>query len=403
MFATILARSLMMRKFRFVLPAIALLIGVSVSSALVMVTTDIEDKVARELRAFGPNMIVLPRSDKIDLTVGGINLGSISEAEYISESDARLIRALPLDVFGDEVKGILGKNAYLYSVVDISGGGKALLAGTWFDEMESVNLWWEIEGAYPKTNDSAILGMTIAEKLGKDVGDTIELSYIENIPTANGSVQFRMSEVFRIAGIVSTGGDDDSRIFADLDSVQNLTNKEGKINIMHISALCNECPLEDIAAVIERELPDVEVKTVEQVAKAEMDTLEMVKNLVGLIAIVSVGASILAVTTTFTLGVIERRKEIGLMKAVGASNWDVMALFLSEGMMIALITGILGFFAGTALSKIIGDYVFNSTISTQYVLILLSLGISIGIVIVSLIIPLRMALRVDPAIVLRGE
>ena len=403
MFATILARSLMMRKFRFVLPAIALLIGVSISSALVMVTTDIEDKVARELRAFGPNMIVLPRSDKIDLTVGGINLGSISDAQYISEADAKLIRDLPLDVFGDKVKGILGKNAYLYSVVDIPGGEKALLAGTWFDEMESVNIWWELQGSYPRTNDSAILGKTIAEKIGKGVGDTLELRYSESIPTTNGSVVFRRSETFKITGIVSTGGDDDSRIFADLDEVQNLTNKEGKVNIMHISALCNACPLEDIASVIEGKLPEVEVKTVQQVAKAEMDTLEMVKNLVGLIAIVSVGASILAVTTTFTLGVIERRKEIGLMKAVGASNWDVIALFLSEGMLIALITGILGFFAGTALSKIIGDYVFNSTISTQYVLIILSLGISIGIVIVSLIIPLRMALRVDPAIVLRGE
>ncbi|MGA1848798.1 MAG: hypothetical protein ACMUHB_05600, partial [Thermoplasmatota archaeon] len=109
MFHRILIKSFRSRKALFILPTIALLIGVSVGSALFMVNLEVEDQIARELRAFGPNLIVVPESDEIDLNVGGINLGSISETGFISEEDAVLIRDLPMEVFGGRVKGVLGK------------------------------------------------------------------------------------------------------------------------------------------------------------------------------------------------------------------------------------------------------------------------------------------------------
>ena len=109
MYTTILLKSFRLRKARYVLPVLALIIGISVGSAFLMVSLNIQDKVATELRQFGPNMVVVPHSDDIELTVGGMSLGTISETKYISETDARMIRDLPLSVFGDRVRGISGQ------------------------------------------------------------------------------------------------------------------------------------------------------------------------------------------------------------------------------------------------------------------------------------------------------
>jgi putative ABC transport system permease protein len=392
-----------MRKSRYILPSLALIIGVSMITSLAMVSIEVEDRVAEGLRAFGPNLIVVPQSDDINLNIGTINLGTLSDSEYITEYDAMMIRDLPLEVFGDKVKGILGKNALLYSNVEVDGKEDATFVGTWFEELENINLWWEIIGSYPSNNNSVVIGIQAAKVLDKNTGDSILLEYSDSMIINNTKVPIIKSKEFNITGIVTTGGDDDYRIFGELDMVQEFTNKEGIINIMHLSALCNGCPLEDIAQVIEENIAGVQVKTVKQVAMAEMDTLDLVKNLVGLISFISLGASVLAVMTTLSLSVVERRKEIGLMKAVGAHNLNITSIFLGEGLIISLFSGLIGFALGILISQLIGQYVFSSSIGIRYDLILLSLATSIGIVIISSILPIRKAMKVEPVVVLRGE
>lgn len=403
MYGTILLKSFKMRKARYVLPIIALMIGISVGSAFLMVSQNIEDKVAQQLREFGPNLIVVPHSEDIELTVGGMSLGSISETKYIPESDAILIRDLPSSVFGDKVKGILGKNAFVYSVVKADGSDDVILAGTWFDQLQNINTWWEVSGEYPSDNGTVLLGMTVAEKLGKGVGDMIGLDYKEIFTNETGKHDFSASSIFKVVGIADTGGEDNSRIFMDMDGAQVLANKENKVNIMHISAICNACPVEDIAMIIEGEIPGVDVLTVKSIAKAEMNTLAMVQNLVGFITVVALSASALAVMTTQSLSVVERRKEIGLMKAVGARDRSVALLFLGEGVVIAFIGAVLGFGVGVVVAQFIGHYVFDSSITVVWWVALAAFGISAGIVLLASLLPIKRALDVDPAIVLRGE
>ncbi|MGA1872702.1 MAG: ABC transporter permease [Thermoplasmatota archaeon] len=392
-----------MRKSRYILPTVSLLIGISMITSLVMVSLETEDRIARGLRAFGPNLLVVPRSEDIQLNIGEINLGMITESEYMSEHDAIMIRDLPAEVFGDKVKGVLGKNALLYSMARVDGSTDIIFVGTWFEELESINLWWEIYGKYPTDQQSVVLGVEAADVLGKGIGDKINLDYSGFKLENETKIPFASNRDFTVSGIVSTGGNDDSRIFGDLDMVQSFTGKEGLVNIMHLSALCNGCPLEDIAEVIENNVESVEVKTVKQVAMAEMDTLNLVQNLVGLITLVSLAASILAVMTTLSLSVVERRKEIGLMKAVGAHNMNISMIFIGEGTIISIVSGILGFISGIGIAQLIGRYVFGTTVGVRYELALLSLLTALGIVFIAAILPLRMAMKVDPAVVLRGE
>ena len=120
----------------------------------------------------------------------------------------------------------------------------------------------------------------------------------------------------------------------------------------------------------------------------------------GFISMVAVGTSVLAVMTTMTLSVIESRKEIGLMKAVGANNSTIGLLFFGEGCIIAVIGGILGFGLGLLISRMIGNYVFDSPIAIQWWVILVSLGVAFGTVVLASILPIKKALKVDPACVL---
>jgi len=412
MYATILLKSFKMRKARYVLLVLALMIGASIGSALIMVSLDVEEKVQSQLRDYGPNLVVVPKTDAIPIELPGIPLDVVGETKYISETDARIIKGLTKEDFGDKVRGIAGKNAFIYSVVELTKGSTTeniVVAGTWFDELININNWWDIEGDYPEDDSSIVIGKSASMKLGVNVGDVVRLDYKETIINDTDEFELNNSGEFRISGIVSTGSNDDSRIFGNLDVIQNLTNKENKVNIMHISAACNKCPLQDIADIIMGIVVDsdgepvVEVTTVKQIAKAEMATLKLIENLVGFITVIALAASGLAVMTTMSMTVVERRKEIGLMKAIGAKKSKIALMFLGEGVIVAIIGGVLGFGLGILVSQGIGQFVFDSAISVVWWVVFASIGVSIGIVLLAAAIPVKRAMDIDPAIVLRGE
>jgi len=134
-----------------------------------------------------------------------------------------------------------------------------------------------------------------------------------------------------------------------------------------------------------------------------MNILGKIEDMMFLVTIVALLASALGVMTTMTTSVIERRKEIGLMKSVGAENKSIVSLFLSEAALIGIIGGFLGYIIGIILSQFIGMSVFGTSISPRLEVIPIALGISVGVSLLASILPVRKAVGVEPAIVLRGE
>jgi putative ABC transport system permease protein len=134
-----------------------------------------------------------------------------------------------------------------------------------------------------------------------------------------------------------------------------------------------------------------------------MNILGKIENMMFLITIVGLVASALGVMTTMITSVIERQKEIGLMKSVGAENKKIISLFLSEATIIGVIGGILGYIIGIILAQFIGYSVFSMSITPRFEVIPISIGISIGVALLASIFPVRRAVSVEPAIVLRGE
>jgi len=134
-----------------------------------------------------------------------------------------------------------------------------------------------------------------------------------------------------------------------------------------------------------------------------MNILGKIEDMMFLVTIVALLASALGVMTTMTTSVIERRKEIGLMKSIGAENKSIISLFLSEAALIGVIGGFLGYVVGIILSQFIGMSVFGTSISPRLEVIPIALGISVGVSLLASILPVRKAVGVEPAIVLRGE
>jgi len=398
-----LFKSFKRKKARYVLPTIALIIGISLGSGLLMVINDMEEKLEMESNVFGPNLIAVPKTEEVTVSIGGVDMGSLSQTRYLSEANAKLITDLPLDVYDGKVCQTPTINAYLYGIVRIDNSSEIIMAGTWFNILFVVNAWWRIDGEYPVNDDEIVIGRDAAEKLGKGKGDVLELHHTEIVTTESEDTPVYRSDSFKITGIVTAGGEDDSRVFGKLAPVQNLTNLPGKVNIMHISTLCKTCDVDVVGEIIEEYVPGVEILTVKQVTHAAQETLDLIKNLGSFIAGVAILTSIVSVMTTMTLSVVERRKEIGLMKTIGAYDTNIALMFLSEGLIFAIIGGIIGFFLGIFIAQLIGDYAFDSSIATPWWMLLVSLGASFAIVVLASVYPIKKALSVDPVVVLRGE
>jgi putative ABC transport system permease protein len=359
---------------------------------------------------------VVPESDTIDVGFPGVDFGSVTEQNYINESDLWKIKTIYWR------NNVLGFTPLLYQVVNIGEAPydqEVVLVGTYFNKdinietpyspndpsvfttgIETISPWWTVEGNWitdSKDENQSMVGKNVAEKLGLKIGDTLTVRY-HNENGLNDSVYF-----LAVAGIIESGGNEDDQIFVNLQVAQNITARSDKVHTVQVSALCNACPVDTFAQEIEGKISNVDARTVKQLVNAEMNILGKIENMMFLVTIIALLASALGVMTTMTTSVIERKKEIGLMKSVGAQNKKIVSLFFSEATIIGAIGGISGFIVGVVLSQFIGMSVFNTLITPRYEIIPIVLLISIIVALIASVFPIRKAVKVEPAIVLRGE
>jgi putative ABC transport system permease protein len=401
----IILRSFKKRISKVILAVIAVTMASAIISALVTISLKIKEKVAYEMRSFGPNLLLAPKTDTIEISIGAIDFGTISEPVYIEERDLPKLWEIKW------YKNILGAAPYLFAVVDLIRLGestpqKVVLAGTWFDQLKAINKWWSIDGKWINTRNSTdlcIIGKNVANKLGLRVGSYILLNYTYKGNSTGNPTIISKSIKLKVAGIADTGSEDDNRIFTNLDVVQNLTGKHNKVNIVQVSALCNLCPVEAMALEFEKKLPYIEAKPVKQITEAEMNLLAKTEKMMLFIAIVVLIASAFGMMSTMTTSVIERTKEIGLMKAIGAKDKEIAFLFLAESIIAAIIGGIIGFFVGLIIAQILGISVFGTSISPKIIVFPIAITVAIFVAVISSIMPIRRAISVEPAEVLKGE
>lgn len=426
MFLRMLRGSFLRRRRRKILAVLALSLGIGVSTASLMVAVDIGDKVGRELRSFGANIVVVPKADTLPLEIGGVDLRPMSEGSFLREDELPNLKT----IFWRH--HILAFAPFLYQTAVLPGGEPVVLVGTWFNHEFSlgdgstfatglplVNETWEVEGAWPADapaggeQPQAVVGAALARRFGWQPGQEVEIRF------GDGRA-FRLT----VSGELATGGDEDRQILVPLHWLQQVTGHPGEFRRLQLSALVSPedafarqhpdsmtpadydrwyCTpyVSSIALQVEEVLEGSDARAVHRVAQAETAILSRVERLLGLISFAALVGAGLAVLSTMTTTVLERRSEIALMKALGAANSLVGGVFVAEAVVLGLLGGLAGYFAGIKGADLIGQSVFGAAVEGKPALLPAMLALSCIVALFGVLLPLRQAERTNPALVLK--
>ena len=385
MFWRVLRQMLVEDRGRLAVALVALVSGATVSAALLNLEFDAERKFSRELRTIGPNVLVRASAPA----------GSREEAGAVFAPEA-LEAALANSGEGAAERRGAGVSAwapYLYAIVSAGSGPNLVLAGTWLDALPHLTPWWRLEGAWVTERSdttACLVGHQAAARLLLRPGSTLELRY-------GGR-----SAPLRVAGVISTGGSEDDQVFVNLPVAQQLAALPGKISVAQLSVTGAPEQVERFATEFSGQLSGLEVRPLRQIAQAEGQLLARVHALlfwsVGLILVLT---ALCVLSTTAALAV-ERRTDVGLMKALGGEMTRIVRLFLAEAGMLGAAGGIIGSVAGTLLSAWLGRRVFGTAVSLRPEVIPLTLAVMVAVALLGAL-PLRLLSHVRPAVVLRGE
>lgn len=420
MFVRLVYESFRRQKRRKLLAGAAIALGVTVTTAMIAVATDIGDKINRELRTIGANLVVTPQEDSLDVEMGGVNLKPPTDGAFLNESDLPKIKG----TFWHN--NITGFAPMLPVKVALQRNGKTqdvTLLGTYFAKplsfgkeeftagVRTTHPWWKVSGAWPgDSSRDVLIGERLASQAAVKTDDEVTLS----------------GRKLRVSGILSTGGSEDDQIVAPLALAQEILGKPGAVRRVYVSALtkpedafarrdpksmsgaiydrwyCTPYP-QAIAYQLQEAIPHSHAEQIRQVAQNEGAVLTRIEGLIFLITLAALFASALAVSAAMATAIFERRAEVGLMKALGAGKLAVASVFFAESALLALIGGFVGFVAGGLLARQIGHSIFNSQIAIQPVLLPVILAIAVMVTFAGSATAVRRAVQLDPVFALRGE
>ncbi|MDU2066059.1 MAG: ABC transporter permease [Sporomusaceae bacterium] len=426
MFWRMLQGALFRQSRKMVMVAVTIALGASLTTAMLSVMFDVGDKVNKELKAYGANITVTPRSASLLQDLYGVD-ASVSSGKYLQESDLGKLKTIfwanNIVSFAPllETKAQVGSNQ-----------GEVTLIGTWFQHnlllptgetatagIQELKSWWAVAGQWPSDGDQqgVLIGAILAKKLGLKVGDSFSVA-------VNGQEQPLI-----VRGVLNSGGPEDEQIYASLSLVQQALHVPGRIGKIEVSAITT--PENDLARKaahdpkslslkewetwyctayvssisyqIEEAIAGARAKTVRQVAESEGTILEKTQLLMVLITLLSLAGSTLGISNLLTASMMERSREIGLLKAIGATDSAVLLRTLAEVTVTGLIGGFGGYILGLGFAQIIGRSVFGTAISVDPIVIPWVIGLVLLVTLLGSLPAIRMLLSLRPAAVLHGR
>ncbi|MHB9296708.1 putative ABC transport system permease protein [Pillotina sp. SPG140] len=364
--------SLLRRRSRMIVALLAVAIGATILSGLITIYYDIPRQMGQEFRSYGANLVLLPSGSASDLSMDMVE----AALRFLPQHD------------------IIGAAPYRYRTVKINEQ-PFMAAGTNLDEARKTSPYWFISGRWP-TAAEVLIGVEVADTIRLVPGSSFEI-------TGTDALGQSFSRSFTVSGTVQTGGAEEAFIFMSLADFEAMTGETDKIDVVECSISAPSQLLESAATAIATALPQVSARLVKRVTESEGTVLAKLRALVYLVTVIVLLLIMICVATTMMAVVAERRHEIGLRKALGAANVSLVSEFLGEGVVIGGFGGLLGAFLGFVFAQFVGINVFNRSITFQPLLIPVTITVSVIITGLACLIPVRSAVEVDPAIVLRGE
>ena len=323
-------RNILRRKAKAFFVLAGLSIGVATVVAVISFSDAMTGEINHKLEKYGANILIVPRTENLSLTYGGVSMGGVSfEMDEIREEE--LLRLNDIK----NANNIAAAGPMVMGVTRVAGHN-VLLAGINFDANGILKPWWHIDGEIPDENGLA-LGIEAARLMGLSKGDAVHI----------GNRKFSVSGILK-----QTGSQDDHLIFTTLYSAQEILNKPGIISMVEIAALCQGCPIPEMVRQISEVLPNARVMAIQQVVKGRMEALSQFKTFsVGISAVVVLVGS-LVVLVTMMANVRERTEEIGIFRAIGFRKSHIMKIIFIEAGIISFSAGLIGYILGEAGARV---------------------------------------------------
>lgn len=368
-----LMSSLIRRRSRILVALLGTAIGATVLLGMVTLCYDIPRQMGKEFRSYGANVIFMPTNNEPTMDLNDV------------EAAAKLI----------PTEKLVGVTPFRYAAVR-SNMVPYTLVGTNFEQVRKTSPYWLVDGHFPEHDNEIMIGTDVASFSHLSIGDTI--------PIAGKSRQdYRFDEEFKITGIVKTGKTEDGFIFIPFNALETLLEEQNQVEVVELSISASQDQLKGYIDQIKQQVPTIEPHVIKWVTQSETAVLGKLASLLYLVTSVVLILTMICVATTMMTVVIERRKEIGLKKALGAENSRIAKEFLAESVILGFVGGVIGSVCGLVFAQIISTQVFGRSIIIEFYLIPLTIVISIIVTVIACLIPVKRAVEVQPALVLRGE
>jgi putative ABC transport system permease protein len=347
------------RRRRLLLAFAGLAVAATLATTLFSIYWDIERKMRREFRGYGAN-IVVSNSHSVPLK-------AVEEAERLGAVAA----------------------PFIYTIARI-GDERVVEAGVDFRRAAPLTSYWQVDGARTAGPGECLAGNTAAAHFHLTMG--------QSVPLASGACVVR--------GLVSTGGPEDNQIIVPFDRAAADAGFQNAASVVEVRA--DGSRVDSVRAALARALPGADVRVLHAIAETEASVVLKVRSAVFVLAVVIFGITTLCVTGNFSALVLERSREIGILKAIGAAETKIAALFLSESLVLALASTVTGYALGLAVAYAIGRKIFSDTaqlpaIGVNFAVFAPVMGVTLLVAALATLFAASRIWRIEPAMILRGE
>jgi putative ABC transport system permease protein len=376
-------RNLMRRKGKAAFILAGLVIGVATVVGIIAFVDATSHDIAHKLEQYGANILIVPKTENLALSYGGLSLGGVSfDLEEIRQSELAHLATIP------NHRNIAAVGPIVLGGASVEGR-RMLMAGVDFKTAAVLKPWWRVEGRLPQ-DDEVLLGAEVAQALGLAAGQRLSVNGRSLV--VSGRLDL-------------TGSQDDQLAFLTLATAQQLFAKPGRVSMVEVAALCKDCPIEDMVRQIAAVLPGAKVMAIQQVVQSRLEALAQFRKFSYGICAVILCIGGLVVLVTMMGSVRERTQEIGIFRAVGFRRSHIMQVVFLEAGIVSVLAGVLGYVVGWAsaagalalFGESHGGHVpFAPGLAAGAVGLALALGLA------ATIYPAQMAARLDPNEALRA-
>lgn len=379
---TISMQNLKRRKARMAITALGLIIGVGAVVGLTGTVSAMTSDFDKKLGEYGTSIVIVPKFEQLSLSYGGVTVAGASNAK---DFDLSVLARLERIDAASALRVIAPKSL---GAVEVEGK-KLLLVGVDFPAELRLKKWWKLIGRRPVSDAEIVLGNEAAAVLRKKAGDEISIR----------------GNTFKVAArLEETGSFEDNLAFADINRVQAITGRPGRLNLIEVGAELTRYPIETIVAQIAKSVPEAEVTSFSPTVGSRDKTVEAFARFsMAVSAVVLLIGGLIVMSTMMSL-VNERISEIGVFRAMGFRKRHIASIVFYEAAFVSLASGILGWLFGMGVALLLVPVLGKTDVSMRpdFRLLLLSVALAFLVGLAGSLYPARRAANFDPAKALRS-